>query len=150
MRLILKENKDLRETEVEIRYRTRDEEVECLIGAVRNSCDRLVGYKDNGESVLLGFSSILYFEAVDRFVFAYTSSEILKVRHTLYELEDECQAKGFIRISKSVIVNLNAVKRISPDEGRRLRLHLTNGETVIVSRNFVGDLKTAIGMKGDA
>ncbi|MBO4408268.1 MAG: LytTR family transcriptional regulator DNA-binding domain-containing protein [Clostridiales bacterium] len=150
MKLILKENKDLRETEVEIRYRKRDEEVESLISAVKDSCDRLVGYKDNGDSMLLTYSKVLYFEAVDRYVFAYTSSEVLKIKHTLYELEDECQAKGFVRISKSVIVNLNTVKRISPDEGRKLRLHLTNGEAVIVSRNFVGDLKTAIGMKGDA
>lgn len=150
MKLILKENKDLRETEVEIRYRKRDEEVESLISAVKDSCDRLVGYKDNGDSMLLTYSKVLYFEAVDRYVFAYTSSEVLKIKHTLYELEDGCQAKGFVRISKSVIVNLNTVKRISPDEGRKLRLHLTNGEAVIVSRNFVGDLKTAIGMKGDA
>ena len=55
-----------------------------------------------------------------------------------------------MRISKAQIVNVNAVRKISPDEGRKLRLLLANGETVIVSRGYVGDLKKTIGMKGDA
>ena len=61
-----------------------------------------------------------------------------------------CKARNFVRISKAQIVNLNAVRKISPDEGRKLRLLLANGETVIVSRGYVGDLKKTIGMKGDA
>ena len=148
MRLILKENKDLRETEVEIRYRTRDEEVESLISAVKDSCDKLVGFKDNGDSVLLGFSKILYFEAVDRFVFAYTTSEVLKIKHTLYELEDDLKGKLFVRISKSTIVNIKAIKSIAPEDFRRIKLLLNNGEYLVVSRSYANDFKSAIGMKG--
>lgn len=150
MRLFLKENRNLEETEVEIRYKERDPEVESLISAVNGLTDRLQAEKDNGETVYLKSSTILYFEAVDRFVFAYTSSEVFKVRKTLYDLEDEYRSKYFVRISKSVIVNLNAVRRIAPDEGRRLRLVLSDRETVIVSRGYVSDFKAAIGMKGDA
>jgi DNA-binding LytR/AlgR family response regulator len=150
VRLILKEKTDLNETEVEIRYKERDGEVENLISAVNSAHDRLIGFKDNGDSVPVSFVKILYFEAVDRYVFAYTSSSVYKIRNTLYELEDLCRAKGFVRISKSGIVNLNAVRKISPDEGRKLRLLLANGETVIVSRGFVGDLKRAIGIKEEA
>ncbi len=150
MRLFLKEIKDLKETEVEIRYRERDEEVENLISAVNSAHDKLIGVKDNGDCVPVSFTKILYFEAVDRGVFAYTSASVYKIRNTLYELEDTCSSKSFVRISKSTIVNLNAVRKISPDEGRKLRLLLANGETVIVSRGFVGDLKKSLGMKGDA
>ena len=112
--------------------------------------DRLIGIKDNGDSVPVTFSKILYFEAVDRYVFAYTSASVYKVRNTLYELEEMCRTRSFVRISKAQIVNVNAVRKISPDEGRKLRLLLANGETVIVSRGYVGDLKKTIGMKGDA
>lgn len=150
MRLILKEQTDLKETEVEIRFRSRDGEVEHLISAVNSAHDKLIGFNDNGDSVPVLFANILYFEAVDRFVFAYTSASVYKIRNTLYELEDMCRERSFVRISKSSIVNLNAVRKISPDEGRKLRLLLANGETVIVSRGFVGDLKRAIGMKGEA
>jgi DNA-binding LytR/AlgR family response regulator len=150
VRLILKEKADLFETEVEIRFREKDEEVENLISAVNSARDKLIGIKDNGDIVPVSYSKILYFEAVDRFVFAYTSASVYKIRNTLYELEDMCRERSFVRISKSSIVNLNAVRKISPDEGRKLRLLLANGETVIVSRGFVGDLRKTIGMKGDA
>jgi DNA-binding LytR/AlgR family response regulator len=150
VRLILKEKADLFETEVEIRFREKDEEVENLISAVNSARDKLIGIKDNGDIVPVSYSKILYFEAVDRYVFAYTSANVYKIRNTLYELEDMCRTKSFVRISKSQIVNLNAVRKISPDDGRKLRLLLANGETVIVSRGFVGDLRKTIGMKGDA
>ena len=150
VRLILKEKSDLKETEVEIRFRERDAEVENLISAVNSAHDRLIGIKDNGDSVPVSFTKILYFEAVDRYVFAYTSASVYKVRNTLYELEEMCKAMNFVRISKAQIVNLNAVRKISPDEGRKLRLLRAKGETVIVSRGYVGYLKKTIGMKGDA
>ena len=54
---------------------------------------------------------------------------------------------NFVRISKSVIVNLRAVKKISPEDARRLKLQLRNGEWVVVSRNYVGDFKRSIGIK---
>ena len=148
VRLILKEKKDIKETEVEIRFQEMNAEVENLISAVKSAHDSLIGIKDNGDSVPVTFSKILYFEAVDRYVFAYTSASVYKVRNTLYELEEMCRTRNFARISKAQIVN--AVRKISPDEGRKLRLLLANGETVIVSRGYVGDLKKTIGMKGDA
>ena len=150
VRLILKEKKDIKETEVEIRFQEMNAEVENLISAVKSAHDRLIGIKDNGDSVPVSISQILYFEAVDRYVFAYTSASVYKVRNTLYELEEMCRTRSFVRISKAQIVNVNAVRKISPDEGRKLRLLLANGETVIVSRGYVGDLKKTIGMKGDA
>lgn len=148
MRLILTENHDLQETEVEIRYREIDSEVEGLIAAVKNSAGCVMGIKDNGDLVPIPFSKILYFEAVDRSVFAYTSDDVYKVRNTLQKLEEDTRDRCFVRISKPVIVNLKAVRKISPDSGRKLRLLLSNRETVIVSRSFVGGLKKAIGMKG--
>ena len=137
VRLILKEKKDIKETEVEIRFQEMNSEVENLISAVKSAHDRLIGIKDNGDSVPVSFSQILYFEAVDRYVFAYTSASVYKVRNTLFELEEMCRTRSFVRISKAQIVNVNVVRKISPDEGRKLRLLLANGETVIVSRGYL-------------
>ena len=66
----------------------------------------------------------------------------------MYDIEDLVSNDHFVRISKSVIVNLRAVRKISPDSGRRLKLLLSSGEWVIVSRNYVEDFKQSIGMKG--
>ena len=105
--------------------------------------------QENGDKTPVYISKVLYFEAVDRNVFAYTTSEIFRIKKTLYDLEELTQNDHFVRISKSVIVSIKAVKKISPEAGRRLKLLLRNGEWIIVSRNYVGDLKKSLGMKGD-
>ncbi|MBO6166245.1 MAG: LytTR family transcriptional regulator [Eubacterium sp.] len=148
MKLFIRDKLSLAETEVEIRCSERNEEVENLINAVKSAGETLIGEKENGDKTPVYISRVLYFEAVDRNVFAYTTSEIFRIKKTLYDLEDAALSNFFARISKSVIVNLKAVQKIAPDSSRRLRLLLRNGEWVIVSRNFVNDFKNALGMKG--
>lgn len=149
MKLFLRENKELRETEVEIRYRIRDEEVDAVISAVNSSSDVIIGIKDNGDSERLYVAKILYFEAVDRYVFAYAKAGVYRVRKTLYDIEDSLKNRSFVRISRSTVVNISAVQTISPEDSRRVRLCLKNGEYLIVARSYVNDFKAAIGMKED-
>ena len=147
MKIFVKDKMNLSETEVEIRCRERDQEVEGIIESIKSVEDTLMGEKENGDKTPVSISKVLYFEAVDRNVFAYTSSDFYKVKYTLYDLEEYLTKRHFVRISKSVIVSLKAVKSISPEEGRKLRLKLRNGEWVIVSRGYVNDFKQSIGMK---
>ena len=49
--------------------------------------DSISGITD-GKAVILSLSDILYFEAVDEKVFAYTESDVADVRGRLYEYED--------------------------------------------------------------
>ena len=149
MKLFVKDKQNLAETEVEIRCRERDAEVENIISAVKAAGNTLIGEKENGDKTPVYISKVLYFEAVDRNVFAYTTSEIVRIKKTLYDLEELTQNDHFGRLSKSVIVSIKAVQKISPEAGRRLKLLLRNGEWIIVSRNYVGDLKKSLGMKGD-
>ena len=93
-------------------------------------------------------SQILYFEAVDRDVFAYRASGVYRIRNTLYELEDDLKGKLFVRISKSTIVNIKAIKSIAPEDFRRIKLLLNNGEYLVVSRSYANGFRSAIGMKG--
>ena len=146
MKLFVKDKQNLAETEVEIRCRERDAEVENIISAVKAAGNTLIGEKENGDKTPVYISKVLYFEAVDRNVFAYTTSEIFRIKKTLYDLEELTQNDHFVRISKSVIVSIKAVKKISPEAGRRLKLLLRNGEWIIVSRNYVGDFKKSLGM----
>jgi DNA-binding LytR/AlgR family response regulator len=52
----------------------------------------------------------------------------------------------FLRISKSVIVNLSKIKSLSPALSGRFEAALDNGEKVIISRQYVGDLKKRLGI----
>lgn len=147
MKIFVKDKMNLSETEVEIRCKERDTEVEAVLESIKIASDSIMGEKENGDMEPVRISRVLYFEAVDRNVFAYTVDDFFRVRRTLYDLEDYLIQKYFVRISKSTIVNLKAVKSVAPEDGRRLKLLLRNGEWVVVSRNYVNDFKTGIGMK---
>ena len=148
MKLFLREIPTISETEVEVRFRERDREVDNLISTINSSVDTLAGINGKGDTEMLYISQILYFEAVDRDVFAYKASDVYRIRKTLYELEDDLREKFFVRISKSTIVNIKAIKTIAPEDFRRIKLLLKNGEYLVVSRSYANDFKSAIGMKG--
>ena len=148
MKLFLREIPEISETEVEVRYRERDNEVDNLVRVIRSSTDVLPGINEKGDMEMIYISQILYIEAVDRDVFAYKTDGVYKIRKTLYELEDDLREKFFVRISKSTIVNIKAVRSVAPEDFRRIKLLLKNGEYLIVSRNYANDFKAAIGMKG--
>ena len=148
MKLFLREIPEISETEVEVRYRERDNEVDNLVRVIRSSTDILPGINEKGDMEMIYISQILYIEAVDRDVFAYKAEGVYKIRKTLYELEDDLREKFFVRISKSTIVNIKAVRSVAPEDFRRIKLLLKNGEYLIVSRNYANDFKAAIGMKG--
>ena len=98
----------------------------------------------DGKSVVLPLSDILYFEAVDEKVFAYTQNDVADVRGRLYEYEDRLAEKGFVRISKSVLVHLSKVRSISPSPGRKFEAELRNGERVIISRQYAANIKKVL------
>ena len=147
MKLFVKEKCDVKETEVEIRCRTRDREVDDLIAGLRSAADTIIGEKENGDFSQVPVVRILYFEAIEGRVFAYLERDVLKIRSTLYEVEEAYRQNYFVRISKSTVVNLRTIKNMRPEEGRRVRLELMNEEYLIVSKNYVGGLKKALGMK---
>lgn len=98
----------------------------------------------DGKSVVLPLSEILYIEAVDEKVFAYTETEVADVRGRLYEYEERLSEKGFVRISKSVLVHLSKVKKIAPSPGRKFEAELCNGERVIISRQYAANIKKVL------
>ena len=148
MKLFLREIPSVSETEVEVRFRERDSEVDNIVRAINSSGDVIYGIDDKGDTEMIYISQILYIEAVDKDVFAYRAEGVYRIRKTLYELEDDLKDKLFVRISKSTIVNIKAIKSIAPEDFRRVKLLLKNGEYLIVSRSYASSFKPAIGMKG--
>ena len=104
------------------------------------------GYKDE-KQYRIALSDILYVEAVDDKCFIYLPDECYESRKRLYEFEDLLPADYYLRISKSVIVNLMKIEQIRPAMNGRFMCRLGNGEDVIVSRKYVPGMKAKL--KGD-
>ena len=87
-----------------------------------------------------------YFESVDNKVFAYGKSEVSELKQKLYKLEQRFAGTDFIRISKSMILNLAKVERFAPSFSGRFEAILQNGEKVMISRQYVPALKKQLGL----
>ena len=89
---------------------------------------------------------VYYFESVDNKTFAYTARGVYEVHKKLYEIEKEYTYTEFLRISKSVIVNVAKIAYIRPIFNSRFEAKLKNNEKVIISRQYVADLKKKLGI----
>ena len=64
-----------------------------------------------------------------------------EVRLKLYEIEKMYERSDFMRISKSMIADVSKIARIIPSFNSRMEAVMKNGEKVIISRQYVSDLK---------
>lgn len=133
------------EEEIIIKCHEMNDDIKNLISTIKNGNQKITGYADDGIH-LLEPSDIYYFEALEQKVFAYCKSEIYEVRQRLYELESGLMVHSFIRTSKSIILNLDKIKSLSPAFGGRFEATLDNKEKVIISRQYVSVLKERLGV----
>lgn len=133
------------EEEIVIRANSVDEELLRLIREVSAGRTRLTGFLEDGGITVVEPKTVYYFESVDNRVYAYGEKEVNEVRAKLYELE-QTLGGDFLRVSKSVIVNLKKVRRLTPSLNGRFEALLKNGEKVVISRQYVPELKRHFGL----
>ncbi|NOW90295.1 DNA-binding LytR/AlgR family response regulator [Clostridium beijerinckii] len=90
---------------------------------------------------------IFYIESIDRKVFIYTKTQTYEISEKLYVLEEQLAGMNFIRISKSLLLNIDKIHSFYPKLSGNLEALLTNNEKVIISRRYVANLKNKLGMR---
>lgn len=89
---------------------------------------------------------VFYFESVDNKTFLYTQTQVYEIKQRLYEIEETFQGSDYFRASKSVILNVSKIHHLSPVIGSRLEAVLINDEKIIISRQYVTQLKELLGL----
>lgn len=146
MKITIETPKPGEENEIIIRCSSLDEKLMNLIYALKMDRDhQLTGYQED-RIVKLSPKDIFYFESVDNRVFAYLGSGEYEIRKKLYEIEEEYASSDFLRISKSAIVNVAKISYIRPIFNGRFEAKLKNDEKIIISRQYVMDLKKKLGI----
>lgn len=145
MKITIDESADNKETEIVIKCSVLDDNLKRLIEIIKNSDERIIGII-NGTSNLISPTDIYYFESVDKKTFIYTETQVLETPLRLYEIEEKLSKYDFFRASKSTIINISKIKRLSPKFNGRLDALLENGEKLIVSRQYVQVVKEILGM----
>ena len=119
------------------------EEVREIAAFVRSRQGSLSGVRDE-KQYEIPVSELYYIESVDGKTFLYTKEQVYETSGRLYELEELLKKRHFLRISKSMMVNLMKIRSIRPAMGGRFTALLHSGEQIIISRSYVKDLKAAL------
>ena len=132
---------------LEIRCHEISDEVREIVAFVKSRQGQLTGTADD-RMYEIAVSDIFYIESVDNKTFIYCKNREYETKQKLYELEEILREEHFLRVSKSVLLNLMKVSSIKPALNSRFTAVLFSGEQVIISRKYVPELKKAL--KGES
>jgi len=94
--------------------------------------------------VLVAPREVFYAVAEDKLVFICTASERLLVNRTIAELESLLASAGFVRTSRSTLVNFAHARELIPWSSGTWKLKLSNGVELGVSRERARAFKARI------
>ncbi len=105
----------------------------------------IVGFREE-EAVILTQEEIVRAYAEGGKVFAETSGGRFQMRLRLYELEERLDAKRFVRISNSEIVNLGWIRGFDLSFVGTICVRMKNDTLTYVSRRYVAKIKQVLGL----
>lgn len=139
----LEENISQKEIEVLIRYAKKTKMVERLQELIE-SADKTVKCRTDTGELWIKASDIFYIESVDKRTFVYGDKAVYRTELRLYQLAEELMSAGFVRASKSCLININMLKEIRPLFNSRLEATLTNGEKINVTRKYISEIRSRL------
>lgn len=138
MRITIEENAALEEDEVVIRCKAITTRHLQAIELLKASSS-LIAYKGN-EAHRVPVDDILYCEVLEKQLFLYTQNEVYSIKQRLSDMEQEL-GPDFVRISRVSLVNWRKIDAIKPMLNGRLEAQLENKEKLIISRQYVKEIK---------
>lgn len=144
MKILIEESPDNEDTELIIKCKSLNDEVKRIIELIKLSDEKIIGFL-NGDSYVVDPIKILYFESVDKKTFMYTEDTVYEVSLRLYELEKKMSKYDFFRSSKSTIINISRIKKLSHKFNGKLEATLDNDEKLLISRQYVSVIKEILG-----
>lgn len=106
-----------------------------LLRHVNTDADRLV-VRSGGKVVFLRASEVEWIEAAANYIKLYSQQRVYTVREKISTLEESLPAGKFMRIHRSVIVNLAMVQEIQPCGGGEFVVILRTGRELPLGRTY--------------
>ena len=145
MKISIQEISGREEDEIIFKCHLVDDNILQLIHQIKSTSNAIIGM--NGDKIhKLSLNEILYFETVDNKSFRYCKDSVYETKLKLYEFEEITAGTHFFRGSKSIVLNSDRIEFIKPALSGRFEVSMENGEKVMVSRQFVPDLKKMLGV----
>ena len=142
MNIILKEDPS-KELTVTVEYPEQSNQVLRIIHKLKAEEKSLIG-SENGRSYKVLIPEIYYIECVDKRTFIYTKDAVFKTEKRLYQLEKELKEYNFVKVSRNCLLNIHELVHIQTLANSRLVAELSNGEKIVVSRTYIGEIRRMV------
>ena len=128
MKLNLYKENDIQNEHVDVYYSNMRPLIRQLVDTVNSDRPSLSGRPadedlDDGEEILLDPKDIYYLDHIDRKLFAYTKNGVYRLMNTLSACEEMLWNYGFVRVSKSNLINIYRIKQLKPDLNMKVYMH---------------------------
>ena len=143
MKIRVDENSELSEIEVVINCPSNNDQVNKIIQILSTNYYNIIGKKD-GDNYVLNLDDIFYFEAVDNHVFAYWEKDIYEVTYKIQELTDMLNQTYFIQTSRTIVLNIKKIKKVTTLVNGRILAVLNNNEKMIITRVYAQKFKAKL------
>jgi two-component system LytT family response regulator len=91
--------------------------------------------KDRGHIFPVNVNDIAYLKSDAKYTGIYVGDKTYLVRLGLSELADRLDPQRFVRIHRSVMVNLDFVESMKADDQSQLQLHMRDGSVLLANRD---------------
>ncbi|MBO4496537.1 MAG: LytTR family transcriptional regulator DNA-binding domain-containing protein [Clostridiales bacterium] len=141
MKLNLYEDKKNMNEHVDVYYANMRPVIRQLIDTVNKDRPTLSGRPadedlDDGEEMILDPAEIYYLDHIERKLFAYTKDGVFRIMNTLASCEEMLWTYGFVRVSKSNLINIYKIRQLKPDLNMKVYASFDNGERICINRSY--------------
>jgi len=120
----------------EISERASKEKTDVSVNNLPDGMKRKLLVRDSGVVKVIPFDDIDWVDAAGDYMCVHAVGETHVIRSTLRDLMTKLDDNLFVRIHRSTIVNVERVVSVTPLQKGGSLLHLTQGESLKVSRNY--------------
>ena len=145
MKLTIDKNELYLDPEIIVKCKEIDDVLQDIISYIGVADKKMIGEVD-GELFFIPLNNILYFESVDKVVYIYTDKQVYRSSAKLYVLEEQLAETYFARVSKTTILNLKKLSSVRSAKNAKLEGLLINKEKILISRQYVAEIKKRLGV----
>ncbi len=151
MKITYEENAKMNHHEIRIVTHPKNKKlVRTVINQIEDKFGEIEVYDDMRNQYYIPILSIYYIEIIDHRIFAYTDSNIYKLRFiSTTKLSQILKPYGFYKVNVRTLVNKKYVVQYHKVVGSRRKLILENGEILISSRRYKEECDRMIKDKKD-
>ena len=135
IKLNLFQETSIQQDHIDIHYAKMQPVIQRIIHLVRDEHPVLVAKVDD-EIRHIRVDAVYYLDCVDKKIYAYTKDHVYGLEQNLSYYEEALWAYGFVRISKSNLVNIYKIVSLKPEINMRVCIKFDNDEKLYINRTY--------------